>query len=205
MENHKIYLYPTWLRIWHGINALSIILLIITGISMQYSGVEYPFMRFDLAVSMHNFAGIVICISYLCFIVGNIVSKNGEQYRITKKGYIERLIIQSKYYMFGYFKGEPKPFPISESNKFNPLQRTAYVVAMYVLIPFVAISGVALLYPEIIIESFFNIGGIQLTALFHSAMGFFISLFLIIHLYVASVGKNPLKNYRSIINGYHED
>lgn len=205
MEQHKIYLYPKWLRIWHGINALCIILLILTGISMQYSGVEYPFMRFDTAVSLHNFAGVLVSLSYLSFVVGNIVSNNGKQYKIEKKGYIERLITQSKYYLFGYFKGEVKPFPISSENKFNPLQRTSYVVAMYILVPLVVISGIALLYPEMIIESFLNIGGIQLTAIFHSIMGFLISLFLIIHLYVASVGKHPLKNYRSIISGYHED
>lgn len=205
MENHKIYLYPKWLRAWHGINALCIILLIITGVSMQYSGVEYPFMRFDIAVSLHNFAGIVTCLSYLSFIVGNIVSKNGQQYKLHKKGLMDRLVLQGNYYLFGYFKGEAKPFPITKENKFNPLQRVSYSFAMYLFVPFVVVSGIALLYPEIIIERFFNIGGIQLTAIFHSAMGFFISLFLVIHLYVASVGKSPMKNYRSIVTGYHED
>ncbi|MCF8299034.1 MAG: cytochrome b/b6 domain-containing protein, partial [Saprospiraceae bacterium] len=43
----KLYLYPKWVRLWHLVNALLCILLIITGLSMQYAGVEYYLMRFD--------------------------------------------------------------------------------------------------------------------------------------------------------------
>lgn len=205
MANEKIYLYPKWLRVWHGVNALCIILLIFSGISMQYSGEKLTILRFDIAVSVHNISGIIVAVNYLLFIIGNIVTVNGLQYKLQIKGLKDRLVKQSAYYLSGYFKNENKPFPISVENKFNPLQRVSYIGAMYVLVPLVIISGIALLYPEIIVNRIFNISGIQLTAIFHSIIGFFISIFLIIHLYVASVGKNPLKNYRSIMTGYHEE
>ncbi|MCX6259522.1 MAG: cytochrome b/b6 domain-containing protein, partial [Bacteroidia bacterium] len=32
-----MYLYPAWIRLWHLFNALLIIVLIVTGISMQYT------------------------------------------------------------------------------------------------------------------------------------------------------------------------
>lgn len=205
MGNHKIYLYPIWLRIWHGLNAIGILVLIVTGISMQYSNINYPIINFRYAVYLHNFFGVLVAANYLLFIVLNLLSDNGKAYKLQLKGLINRLTIQSQYYLRGYFKGEPKPFPISKDNKFNPLQRVAYVSTMYVLVPLVIITGIALLFPEFIIESVFKTSGIKLTAIFHSALGFLISLFLIIHIYVASVGKNPLKNYRSIITGYHEE
>lgn len=66
-----------------------------------------------------------------------------------------------------------------------------------------AAKGFGLLYAEVIVSKVFNMGGVILTAVLHAIMGFFISLFLIIHLYVASIGKHPLRNYKSIINGYH--
>lgn len=205
MADKRLYLYPKWLRAWHGLNALCIILLILSGISMQYSGERFNFMGFEIAVTMHNVSGIIVSINYLIFIIGNLLTRNGRQYLIVLKGLVGRLTKQANYYMKGYFKDEKKPYPISEENKFNPLQRISYVGAMYVLLPLLIISGIALLYPEIIIEKILNIGGIQLTAIFHSIVGFFVSVFLIIHLYVASVGKHPIKNYRSIITGYHED
>lgn len=74
----KIYLYPIWLRVWHGINALVILLLIITGISMQYSNPEYPFIRFDLAVSIHNICGVILAINYVIFLPSNLATKKQE-------------------------------------------------------------------------------------------------------------------------------
>jgi len=59
------YLYPVWLRIWHIINALLIIILIVTGISMEYPDPEIFLIRFDLAVTWHNTTGVMLVISYL--------------------------------------------------------------------------------------------------------------------------------------------
>ena len=64
MEN-KLYLYPGLIRIWHFLNAILIILLIISGLSMQYSDPLNPLFRFDLAVSMHNIAGFILIFDYL--------------------------------------------------------------------------------------------------------------------------------------------
>jgi len=204
MENHKLYLYPVWLRIWHGINALCIIVLIISGLSMQYGNIDYPLIPFKTSVLMHNFCGVIASIGFVIYIVGNFLSDNGIHYRFKIRGLYTRLYKQITYYVSGYFKGEPKPFPITIESKFNPLQRVSYAIAMYVLVPFLVITGIALLYPEIIVDRFFNFGGVQLTAVFHGILGFFVSLFLLIHLYVASIGINPLRNFKSIITGYHE-
>jgi len=204
MENHKLYLYPVWLRIWHGINALCIIVLIISGLSMQYGNIDYPLIPFKTSVLMHNFCGVIASIGFVIYIVGNFLSDNGIHYRFKIRGLYTRLYKQITYYVSGYFKGEPKPFSITIESKFNPLQRVSYAISMYVLVPFLVITGLALLYPEFIVDRFFNFGGVQLTAVFHGILGFFVSLFLIIHLYVASIGKNPLRNFKSIITGYHE-
>ncbi len=56
----SVYLYPVWVRLWHLVNALLYLFLIITGLSMQYSNPEYPMIRFDIAVSMHNISGILL-------------------------------------------------------------------------------------------------------------------------------------------------
>ncbi len=205
MNSEKLYLYPVWLRVWHGLNALSIIMLILTGISIQYSDINYPFIPFDTAIILHNIFGVVTVASYVFFILANIFTENGKQYQIKLKGLMQRLAKQTQYYLKGYFKDAPKPYPIEKTNKFNPLQRIAYSATMYFLVPIVVITGVALLFPELIVDEVFDVSGIQLTAIVHAAAGFFISIFLIIHIYVASVGKNPLKNYKSIITGYHEN
>lgn len=200
--NSKLYFYPLWLRIWHAINAIGIILLIITGISMQW-GVEDSFIEFKTAINIHNTSGIVLTINYLLFFVGNIITSNIRFYLIKPKGFFKRLLKQAQYYTFGMFQGMQSPFPLSEKRKFNPLQKLAYAIIMYLFVPFVIISGFALLFPEIIIEQIYSLSGVLLTAVAHSMAGFFISIFLVIHLYVASVGKSPAENFKSIITGWH--
>ncbi len=204
MSKNRLYLYPVWLRIWHGINALCIILLGITGISMQYTSIESPLIKFESAVSLHNLVGGIIIVSYFFFFVAGIKSGNVKHYKLKLKGLISRLFKQGQYYIFGYLKGDPKPFPITKEEKFNPLQKVSYVGTMFILVPVVIITGVALLYPEIIVEKLFEISGIKLTTFCHSISGFFILIFLIIHLYVITIGKHPLRNFKSIVNGYHE-
>jgi thiosulfate reductase cytochrome b subunit len=76
-------------------------------------------------------------------------------------------------------------------------------MVMYLAVPFVIISGIALLFPEIIIDQVYAFSGVFVTAVFHSTMGFFISIFLMVHLYIASIGKSPIENFKSIITGWH--
>jgi len=198
----KIYFYPLWLRIWHGINAIGILLLIFTGISMQ-SSLDNSVIGFNLIINIHNYAGVIVTLNYLVFFIGNLTTKNGRFYLIKMKGFIKRPIKQAYYYAWGMFHGESYPFPLSEKRKFNPLQKYFYVIVMYLAVPGVIITGFALLFPEIIIESVYGVSGVFLTAIFDSALGFFISIFLAIHLYIASIGKSPLENFKSIITGWH--
>lgn len=201
--SEKFYFYPVWLRIWHGLNALGIITLIITGISMQSSIESSHILGFKVIVNIHNIAGILVTLSYFIYFIGNLVTPNGKFYIIKPRGFLKRPIQQAYYYAWGMFHGMKTPYPISEKRKFNPLQKYAYVMVMYMAVPFVIISGIGLLFPEIIIDQVYTFSGVFVTAIFHSAMGFFISIFLMVHLYIASIGKSPLENFKSIITGWH--
>ncbi len=199
----KLYLYPLWLRIWHGINAICIILLIISGLSLHYAGRSFLLVDFQTSIVIHNVSGLVVSLNYLLFIIGNLLTKNGKYYRVKAKGLPGRLQKQITYYISGMFKGMEPPFPISEKRKFNPLQKYAYIFVMYVVFPVLIASGIALLFPEIIVERIFQISGIMITAVLHGLMGFIVSIFLLVHLYTASMGKSPLENYKSIVSGWH--
>lgn len=200
----KIYFYPVWLRIWHGFNALGILVLIITGISMQSSVEASQIISFNWIINLHNIAGVMVTLSYFIYFIGNMITPNGKFYLIKPKGFINNPLKQAIYYAWGMFHGMKAPFPISEKRKFNPLQKYAYILVMYLAVPVVIVTGFALLFPEIIIDKVYTLSGVFITAIFHSAMGFFISIFLLIHLYIASIGKSPLENFKSIINGWHQ-
>jgi thiosulfate reductase cytochrome b subunit len=204
MKTKKLYLYPLWLRIWHHSNAVLMILLIITGVSMQYSNPNYPLIRFDIAVNLHSIAGILLTISYFLFLFGVLFSSIGRYYVVKTEGFLTAFIRQMRYYLFGIFRGETSPFKVTKKEKFNPIQLITYNLIMHAITPFTFITGWALIFPETIVLNVFGYSGIMLTSLVHSIAGFFISIFLIIHLYVITIGPSPKSNFKSIITGYHE-
>jgi thiosulfate reductase cytochrome b subunit len=204
MTEEKIYLYPVWVRLWHLFNALLCLTLIVTGISMQFSNPKFPMIRFDVSVSIHNVVGIVLCANYFIFILGNIFTGNGKFYKLIFPGLFSRLMTQFRYYTQGLFKGAPSPFPLTLERKFNPLQQVTYVGTMYILIPILMITGWALLYPEVIPARFLWSSGLHLTDLLHITAAFMVSLFMFIHVYFCTIGKSPVSNFISMINGYHE-
>jgi len=201
--SERLYLYPLWIRIWHMTNALLCLVLIITGLSMQYS-TPSTMVKFSVAVSVHNLAGIILSISYVVFFLGNLFTGNGVHYVISVSGFIKRLYGQFMYYTVGIFKKTAPPYPVSEELKFNPLQQFSYVAIMYFIVPLVVLSGWGLLFPQITVNSLFGVSGLDLTDIVHIVMGFFISIFMCVHIYFCTIGKSPLSNFKSMIDGYHE-
>lgn len=200
----KIYLYPIWIRLWHVINAILIILLIISGVSMQYTDPENPFIRFDIAVKMHNISGILLSVNYIFFLAGSIVTPNGKYYKLSFKGLFSRLRIQFMYYTFGIFKHEKPPFPVTKESKFNPLQQFTYVIAMFMLVPIVIITGWALLYPEVVLTKIMGGSGLKVNDFIHVIIGFLVSFFMFVHIYFCTIGATFASNFRSMITGFHE-
>ncbi len=202
---HRVYLYPIWIRLWHTLNALLCLALILTGLSMQYSDPSTGFIRFDVAVSIHNVAGIILTFSYMVYFVGNIVTPNGRYFRREPGNLFTNLRKQAWYYAFGVFKNEKPPFPIGKERKFNPLQKISYQFIMYMFLPIIIVTGWVMFFPATIIEEYLGFKGFMATDTLHIASGFFVSAFLIIHLYFSTMGSTPSEHYKSMITGYHEE
>jgi thiosulfate reductase cytochrome b subunit len=200
-----MYLYPKWLRIWHLINALMFIILIITGLSMQYTDKETTtyMVGFPKAVKWHNYAAFILTVNYVVYILANAFTSNGRHYRIGKEKFFSNLMKQGRYYAFGMFKGEKHPFPVTHDNKFNPLQKVSYILAMYVGMPLVIITGLVMLFPEIAADNVFGISGLLLNDILHITSGFLLSIFMIIHIYTCTLGSKPSSLFWGMITGYH--
>ncbi len=180
------------------------IALILTGISMQYSNPDYPLIPFGIAVSVHNICGIALTASYFVFLIGVLFTSIGRYYVVKTEGFFTAFVRQFKYYLFGIFRGEKNPFKVTEKQKFNPVQLITYNIIMHAIIPVTFITGWALIFPETIVLNVFGYSGIMMTSLVHAIAGFFISIFLIIHIYVITIGISPTANFKSILYGYHE-
>ena len=163
-----------------------VLILIFTGVSMQFASSERTFslISFERAVAWHNVSAIILTFNYVVFVIGNRITSNSKYYRIKKENFWSDLLTQLKFYAFGMFKKEKHPFPVTNEQKFNPLQKISYVLAMYVGMPVIIITGIGMLFPEILIRQFFGVSGLLITDILHVIMGFILTVFMVIYIYL---------------------
>lgn len=202
-----LYLYPKWVRAWHLTNAILFLILIVTGISLQFSGQKEPFVlvSFKTAVSWHNTAAFLLVLSYVVFIIGNFATGNIRHYRNRSNSMLKDLVTQFHYYRRGMFRGEPHPFPVTKDSKFNPLQRFTYFLAMFFGMPVLILSGTLLFYPDLLPKQFLGVSGLLINDLVHISTGFLLSVFMVVHIYTCTLGSKPGTLFKSMMDGYHHD
>ena len=188
--------YPFWLRLWHSVNGIICLILIITGLMMQYASPVNIEISLPVAIFIHNGCGIILILNWIFFILANGLSKNGNYYWPTFKIFGEALI-QFKYYAYGIFKGEHSPYKDDPSRKFNPLQQLAYWSTMYIFTPLLVITGFIMYNVERLLIDEKSIIIYQVCDLIHISAAFLISVFLIMHLYLVYI--EGLENLKKII------
>ncbi|HKL67638.1 MAG TPA: cytochrome b/b6 domain-containing protein, partial [Bacteroidales bacterium] len=91
----RLYLYPKWIRFWHLVNAILFLILIFTGIGMQYASADRSFslVSFENAVAWHNVAAVILTFNYVYFVIGNIVTSNSKHYKLKKQNFWTDLFV----------------------------------------------------------------------------------------------------------------
>lgn len=202
--SERIYLLPLWIRIWHWTNALLIITLTITGISLHFADPKLPLVEFALAARIHDIAGIALVVLYALFVIANIVTGNWWQYVPKPPGVLERVKVQARWYMVGIFKGEPHPYRVSEEANFNAMQAIAYWIMMYVVMPVMLITGLIFLFPDLAPDRLFGFDGLLPVAILHYLTGAIIVMFMIAHIYLGTTGKTATSMFKTMITGWYE-
>ncbi len=196
------YLYPLWLRAWHWLNAILFLTSLLTGISMHFAlGWLIPF---DVAVPVHNISGILLTVSWLAFLLGNVVGGNGKHYLVNLRALPMDLYRQVRYYVYGIFVNEPHPFHVTAEQKLNALQTLSYVGVMYGLMPLLIITGWAFLFSAELPETVFGYGTIWLVAMAHLLLAWMLLLFLVVHVYIITTGETPTTNLKAMVTGWHK-
>ncbi len=204
----KVYLHPLPVRIWHWINALGFILLIITGAQIRFAE-QLGLMSFKTAVQIHSWTGFILLANYFIWLIYYLFT--GKLFKIyippfwRPVDFIKRSIRQAKYYGYGIMVGDKNPHHATPDNKFNPMQQLAYLSIMVLLIPVQILTGLMLWDPELFGGLIDIIGGIQIATLIHTALWVFFSAFIIVHFYLASLGHTPTAHFIAMITGYEEE
>ena len=204
MAAKKVYIHPLPVRIWHWIHAAGIVLLVLTGLQIRYVD-HISFLTFDQAVHIHNVIGIIVLLDYTLWFLFYTFTGKIKIYFPTVEEVIKGSIRQAMFYGYGIFKGDPNPHRITPDNKFNPMQKQAYLMIMLALLPIQIITGLLLWkvgYFSEIIEFF---GGIKVVDTVHVLLFFFFASFVIAHFYLATLGHTFFAHFKAMFTGYEEE
>ena len=188
---------PLWLRVWHSLQALIFLVLIATGISMHYAGAEWAPIPFSMSVRVHNACGIAMGVLWIVFVACNLISGRVRHYRPKDIHVVHSLAIQIRYYAYGMFRGDSPP--LSPGLRNNHVQQLVYAGVMYILMPVSIASGTLLLFPILAPERALGQAGLWPMAMLHLSVGYLLTLFLVVHIYLATTGETFFSLYREII------
>lgn len=206
-ETKRVYLQPTPVRIWHWLNAFGIITLGISGAQIRFPEFITLFGTYKAAIMLHNTAGILVAVSFsLWFFYYTCIAHKMTSIYVPTGDDIKRgLLRQGIFYFYNYFRGEPNPHHPTPDNKFNPLQKSAYLMIMFFLMPLVGLTGILLMNVEPLRNLVLLFGGLKILVGLHFLLACAMFAFLFTHVYLATLGKTPLAYVKPMWTGWEEE
>jgi len=205
-EKIRIYLQPTPVRIWHWLNALGIVTLCVTGVQIRFPEHIVIFDSYRSAILLHNTAGLVVAVSFsLWFFYYGFVARNmAKLYVPTVKDLQTGIVRQMKFYFLTYFLGWKNPHHATPQDKFNPMQKSAYLAIMFVLVPLVSLTGITLTNVAFLRDFVVMVGGLKILMNIHFILASSLCAFLFTHIYLATLGQTFFAYFKPMITGWEE-
>ncbi len=197
MTNRKVKIYPRFERIWHWSQMVLIVALLVTGMGLNGLHGLFPF---KVAVMIHIIAALALLALWVFATFWLFTTGTWRQFIPRFEG----LLKVARFYAFGIFKGEEHPYTKVLWRKHNPLQVIAYFGLKILVFPAIWSTGILYLtynFWESAPDSGF---WLEIIANLHLLAAYVILAFIIIHLYLLTVGHGFLAHVRPMITGFDE-
>ncbi|MGD8320373.1 MAG: cytochrome b/b6 domain-containing protein, partial [Gemmatimonadota bacterium] len=199
-QGPPVYMYPTYERIWHWLQALAIIALLLTGIEIHVT--RTGIVDFAVAVRLHNILGFVVVGNAIFAALYHLASGEIRQYLPRPRGFFAQAIDQASFYLSGIFRGHDHPFEKSPERKLNPLQQVTYLAILNVLLPLQIVSGLLMWGAQRWPAVDGMLGGLVFLAPVHALGAWAFAAFLVLHVYLTTTGATPTANIRAMVGGW---
>ncbi|HSR12337.1 MAG TPA: cytochrome b/b6 domain-containing protein [Thermodesulfobacteriota bacterium] len=201
---NRTYLHPLPLRAWHWINAFLIVVLIVTGIQLRVFGIPILGPRHS-ALWFHKYAGWGMVASFLFWLVYSLGAGHLSRHYIFRGRDLGGIFGQAKFYLYSIFKGEENPFQPTPEGKFNPLQKAAYGAVMLVFSPLLIVTGflcrdIVFIRDYIVVQDIVWLGNVV-----HVLAAYVFLSYLIVHIYMATLGRTAFSHIKAMISGYEDE
>jgi Ni/Fe-hydrogenase b-type cytochrome subunit len=204
-RHERVYLHPLPVRIWHWLNALGFLILIVTGFQIRYVDLM-GLMSFETAVKLHNWVGLAVIANWFLWFVYYMFSERSTNYHpdLNPKTFFQRYFLQAVYYSWGYFQGAERPHKVHPGDKFNALQKLTYQFIMFISAPLTFLTGLMMWDVQRFRGLIDLAGGLRVVNTVHVVMFILFVMFVLVHIYMGFLGKKPSSHYKEMVTGYEE-
>ncbi|MGH1356563.1 MAG: cytochrome b/b6 domain-containing protein [Thalassovita sp.] len=197
MTKRFVKVYPRFERLWHWMQVLLIMALLFTGLGLNGLHTVIPF---GPAVMLHTLAALVLLALWIFATFWLFTTGTWKQF-LPK---IEGLIEVAKFYAYGVFKGQEHPYKKIFWRKHNPLQAATYFGLKWFVFPAIWITGILYLTYNVWGQGAGGVQAITIIANLHLLAAYVIAAFVIVHVYLLTVGHGFRSHVRPMVTGYDE-
>lgn len=197
MAKRFVKVYPRFERLWHWMQVLLIMALLFTGLGMNGM---HSILPFGPAVMLHTIAALALLMLWVFATFWLFTTGTWKQF-IPK---IEGMIEVAKFYGYGVFKGQDHPYKKIFWRKHNPLQAATYFGLKWFVFPVIWGSGILYLTYNYWGHGAGGTQAITIVANLHLLAAYVIAAFVIVHVYLLTVGHGFHSHVKPMITGYDE-
>lgn len=197
MSKRIVKVYPRFERLWHWSQVILILTLLFTG--MGLNGL-HGLIPFGPAVVFHTVAALALLVLWLFATFWLFTTGTWKQFVPTLEG----LTAVARFYAYGIFKGEHHPHRKQYWRKHNPLQILAYFGLKMAIFPAIWITGIIYLtynFWEHVPNADLKL---EIVANLHLLAAYVLAAFVVIHVYLLTVGHGFREHVRPMVTGYEE-
>lgn len=181
---------PLWVRLWHWLIAILFVVLVLTGVVLTYSSSDFALMDYGLADTLHQVTGILFSALFGMFVIAASASGYWRRYQLRWQGLGSRIRLHGTILVN---PAQPDAGRVAQSRVelsrvlLILVQQLLYIFSLVILSPLLVLTGLALLYPELAPAKVAGLAGLWTFALAHSWVGLIGALFLLFHVYIATI------------------
>lgn len=201
---HRVELYSLYERIWHWLQAGSIVALSLTGFEIHAPGTLHVF-GFAAASRLHEALALFTIANGFLSLFYHVTTGAIRQFVPEPKDILSMGVVQLRYYLYGIFRGEKHPFVRQPGHKLNLLQQVTYLAILNVLLPLQLVTGILMWRAGTWPRLTQALGGLGAIATVHVAVAWLFVAFVIMHVYLTTTGHTPLAHIRAMIIGHEPE
>jgi thiosulfate reductase cytochrome b subunit len=197
MSTRPVMIYTRFERFWHWSQMALIVTMLVSGFAIH--GL-LQWIDFDLAVTIHTLAALTLLALWIFSTFWLFTTGNFKHYLPTSNG-LGQVV---RFYSYGIFLGERHPYRKAFWRKHNPLQAMAYLVLKALLFPAIWVSGLAYLFYFAWGDSPNAAIWLEWVALIHTVTAYAILTFVIMHVYMLTIGHSFREHVTPMLTGFDE-